>query len=341
MHVRLILDTNLWSSVGREGSVEHLNNLMAQQRAVLIMPPSILVEVLKTPVAATRDSIIQAMTTGRRQRLPSEAQSESDEFVSAVRAARPQWLRRMPDTARVASLNSFWTKRVWQNSLVASDRLHDFQVARKPIIDHLVQQQRDQRSEVLRLSFNVDPLTEITASADSGAPIDYLGGWDGGPVEAWRISNRDLFWEQLVTEPRRALLSPRDTTYADWVGAYVDLRALAADKADFTRLWLYEVELSVTPRSWLRWAINFAQTSMKVTEGNPSDEQHGAYLLDADLLLTADKRFVEAIKLVRKSCPFVIAEPLWVDRHGGKASVVDDILETLAEHEHDSKRQVQ
>ncbi|SCG60546.1 hypothetical protein GA0070213_106357 [Micromonospora humi] len=71
------------------------------------MAPSTLMEVIRLPAPEARQRIISAMGTGPRRRLATEAESESAEVVAEVRRVRPQWLRSMPDTARVASLNTF------------------------------------------------------------------------------------------------------------------------------------------------------------------------------------------------------------------------------------------
>ena len=56
-------------------------------------------------------------------------------------------------------------------------------------------------------------------------------------------------------------------------------------------------------RIWLRWAANLIQSESKITTGNPADEQHSTYLLDCDVFLTADKRYVDALQLREPSEP--------------------------------------
>jgi hypothetical protein len=62
-------------------------------------------------------------------------------------------------------------------------------------------------------------------------------------------------------------------------------------------------------RNWLRWAVNFVQTGFKVTPGNPADEQHGTYLLDADVYLSADATYIKVLQTVYEDAPFPMAEP--------------------------------
>jgi len=52
------------------------------------------------------------------------------------------------------------------------------------------------------------------------------------------------------------MFTHEEATYADWVGARVDLRAMCASREAFNRFWLYEVERAYMPRAWLRWAAD-------------------------------------------------------------------------------------
>jgi hypothetical protein len=133
-------------------------------------------------------------------------------------------------------------------------------------------------------------------------------GWLDEPVEVWRMSTFELYWRQLVTVAGRAVLTKEDTTWADWVGAYVDLGAIRKSRSDFLRFWAYEVNMDSMPRNWIRWAVSLLQSTEKVTPGNPSDEQHSAYLVDCDCFLTADSRYASVLQAVREDAPLEMAE---------------------------------
>ncbi|MER7419043.1 hypothetical protein ABT346_20050 [Micromonospora peucetia] len=100
----------------------------------------------------------------------------------------------------------------------------------------------------------------------------------------------------------------QDTTFADWVGAYVGLSRLRSSRADFTKFWLYDVSIAALRRNWIRWAVRHIQTAQKISGGNPADEQHSFYLVDADVILLADSRYVRALNIVREDAPFTMAE---------------------------------
>lgn len=191
---RVMLDTNLWSSIGDEQVVDEFNAAMASRSVEIVTPPSILVEVARLPVAAARQRIIYALTTGRRDRLRTEAALESAELIGEARRVRPHWLRRMLDTARTASLDTFWTKKVWREAADNSTRIHEYQVAEHAVeTDYLVSSQKRDRRELLRTNFEVRPLTAIRAERGPDTPEAYLCGWSGEPVEAWRIVCRDIY----------------------------------------------------------------------------------------------------------------------------------------------------
>jgi hypothetical protein len=236
--MRVMLDTNLYSSIGDENAAKAFAD-MAKIRSIQIgTPPSTLVEVINLPAAEPRQIITNALARGPRIRLQTEAQSECWELVSAIRRCRPNWVRRVPDTARVASLSNFWTNKIWRQVLGNSEGFHAYQSREKPLYDYLVDQQRAQQREKLETKFNIRPLPAIVARPVLSDPADInASGWSGEPVEAWRVINCGLYWHQLKVVAGRAVLTRENTTFADWVEPYVEVSPLRSNFADFTRLW--------------------------------------------------------------------------------------------------------
>jgi len=306
--MRIILDTNLWSSIGDERVEKSFNTLAKSRGLQVLVPPSILIEVMRLPVAEARDQIIRALATGPRHRLPTEAQSESSEVVSEIRRVRSHWMRSMPDTSRVWALNNFWTKRIWRSALENSQPLHEYEMHRTPLLDAYIKYERSQRTEMIRANFQVRPLTALTTAPSQEGLLGSLPGWSGEAVEPWRVSSCVLYWYQLAVIVGRAMLTKEDTTIADWVGAYVDLSKVRSNPEDFTRFWLHDVNRDAVPRNWLRWAVNLVQSGYKIGSGNPADEQHSSYLLDCDLFLSADARYVSMLGIVREDAPFDLGE---------------------------------
>ncbi|MDX2973530.1 hypothetical protein [Kribbella solani] len=152
------------------------------------------------------------------------------------------------------------------------------------------------------------------------AAIDGVGDMRGdGRLRSrgWRMADRTGGgWEDVVLRAvlapvgGRSVLTKEDATFADWVGACVDLSAIRRARSDFLRFWAHEVDLGSMPRNWIRWAVNLLQATEKVTGGNPSDEQHSSYLVDADYFLTADRRYAAILEAVREDAPFEIAKTI-------------------------------
>jgi len=324
VHIRISLDTNLWSSIGDEMARKSFDSFLRSRSLDVVVPPSILVEVINLPVIEARQRIIQALAQGPRQRLDTEAQSECAEVVSEAKRVRPLWMRSMPDTTKVWLLNNFWTKKIWRQAQVDSQPFHEYQKSLMTRHRILVDRQRGNRTRMLQSGFKPRPLTTVMVTPDPDAPESYLAGWDREPVEMWRVVNRDLYWRELSVVSGRAVLTKEDTTIADWVGSYVDLPRLRSNRSDFTKFWLQDVELGAMRRNWLRWAVDLAQFDFKVTGGNPADTQHSSYLLDCDLFLSADARYVDVLKLVRADAPFSFAEPRLVS--GDRAIPILDRL---------------
>jgi hypothetical protein len=66
---RVMLNTNLWSSIGDEQLVDQFNAAMTSRGGEIVTPPSLLVEVARLPVAAARQRIIRALTTCEMPKL--------------------------------------------------------------------------------------------------------------------------------------------------------------------------------------------------------------------------------------------------------------------------------
>lgn len=327
-NTRIALDTNLWSYLGDQGAAEEFQRLVDGRGFRVVIPPSTLLEVLRLPLAEPRKRIIDVMTHARRVRLTSEAELESRETVAEVKRCRPQWLRFMPDTAKVVSLHAYWTKRVWREAKEHPEALHVYLVNQSPIAEHLLGVQRKNRAGVLRDKFDAADLSHLQVTATAELADAQVAGWDGGPVEAWRWITRKFFWHQLRVVHRRAVSTGEDTTMSDWIGAYVALDRMTGSPEDFTKFWFYDVERCAVPRNWLRWAVHQVQTSMKVTAGNPYDDQHSAYLVDFDVFLSADKRYIQALEIVKNHAGFSMAEPRLVSS-GLNTPIVDRLSAAL------------
>lgn len=103
--------------------------------------------------------------------------------------------------------------------------------------------------------------------------------------------------------------------------------SVARDRESFNRFWYYDVVPDRVVRTWLRCVVPWVQLETKVGSGNPADAQHAAYLLDADVFVTADRRFASGLELLRPWAPTVFARIALIP---GQGSVVEAMRAALA-----------
>lgn len=270
--------------------------------------PSVLLEVLRTPRADYRDRDVAAMVASGGLRLPSEIELCCNDFVHTVRRHRPRWQRTRTDYATVNHFHTFWTQGIWDLAVADPDAAH--QRAGSILLPHqpkMVANQRANRNEILDHQRTIDYIDLKFRWTNAPGPF---GIAFGESIEAWRIDIGLLYWNQLA---RRAVAGA-DTTWMDWFGSYLDLERVTADSTDFGALWLHDLSPADVQREWLQSALRWTQTQMRITDSNPVDEQHSAYLPNADLFLSTDRRLVSALRTVRNQAPFPVAEPRLIDR---------------------------
>jgi hypothetical protein len=112
-----MLDNNVRTYVGERNLAAALERFEGDTPGLTnVVPPSILLEALRTPVIDVRNQIVGAMTSRRRERvhpLP-QARQEADEVVAAITRRQPAWMRQFPDPSSARKLEAFWTRRIWQ-----------------------------------------------------------------------------------------------------------------------------------------------------------------------------------------------------------------------------------
>ena len=116
--MRLILDTNVWAYLADADEGDALADLEDRLGFRNVVPPSILLETLRTSNKEVRERIVQVMTARGNVRIhPStEAREMADELVAELRRLRPEWVRTFPETSQIKRLNKYWTKKLWQEA---------------------------------------------------------------------------------------------------------------------------------------------------------------------------------------------------------------------------------
>lgn len=331
---RVMIDTNIWSRLAEQGQQYQFIKLTRTKLVDVVMPPATLLEALRTQDAETRQAIIKTICRRRWKRLPTEAQSEAAELVSEIRRLRPAWMLDYPDVAAVASHEHFWRQSIYDLALVNDPQLRALsQVVgareRKAFSDLQGDQQVRFRSDGVFRSLEEaqEQLPSLVVYPDPRVLKNpEAEGWEPGTkVAPWRVNLLSVQWKALVLDPVRTQITGQSATYADWIGAYVDLSAVRRSRRDFGHLLLYEVDETRMPRNWLRRAVALVQHSMKLTRGNPVDAQLASYLPDADIFVTNDRRFARIIDAIRPAARTTYAASAYADIYGAGGNAVSAI----------------
>jgi len=127
---------------------------------------------------------------------------------------------------------------------------------------HQAEELRDEARSLSPKWQNV-PLTNFMASGLASLP-----GWNGQPVEPWRISALNVFNNAARTVNHPSI---------DWLEGEVNIDLMLFQSASLVKFWLHDVELRRMPRHWLRWAFEMQQRFHRVIAGTPVDAQISCY----------------------------------------------------------------
>ncbi|WP_091470889.1 hypothetical protein [Paenarthrobacter nitroguajacolicus] len=329
--MRILLDTNLWSSLD-DGSLPKLEGLLVRLDLQIQVLPSTLLEIIEIPHEDVRKRLVAGLAKGsNRTRVRTEADMFAEEVVELIRRTRPDWLLRIPNRARVQSLQTFWLKKVWKQALEDSTGMHEYQLSKTQMRKDIIRRQKLNRAELLEKKVVLGDLTQISGEHEdlvAGKPIlsGNLPGWDGSRRELWRVNLAQLTWYQLGMIGPRAGITGEDRTMTDWIEPWVDLGKLRSNPESFIQMLLEEANIDDVRRNWLNWAVDLVQSTSKIGSGNPADAQHSSYLIGCDLFLTADSRFVDILERVRVDAPFPFARSVLVE--GDRRKSTADRIET-------------
>jgi hypothetical protein len=261
----------------------------------------------------------------RRIKCPTEAALVTTELVAALQWHRPEWLLARPDMRRWHQLSNHWQRKMWMWALT-SDELHARVRARAERHQQLLPRLKEEQDALRRMGHDAADLADLFVMAASSLADEYAAGWSGDRIAAWRLDLRDQWMQALCTRE-----DPTEEPYFtlhDWASCRLDIAAIRRDRVDFSRLWLKDIEPADVPRDYMRWAFRLAQASKRIEAGNLVDNQHSAYLLDADYFVTADKRFTDALEIMRPQVSAGMARTLRVTPTGPE-DVVGQIRQAL------------
>ncbi|TWG28148.1 hypothetical protein FHX75_111299 [Micromonospora palomenae] len=259
-----MLDTNLWSYLATETAADKLDATLAKAGHKVVVPPLMLREVLDTPDAAKRDATVRLMCHRAWKKLPSEIDLEAEQLTTEIRRLRPEWLRAIPKTDRLHSFRDYWSKVYWREAVQKTNeviaRKNASELGDKTAAEIARVQAANKAANAswpfAPVDFRVAALSAVTAedhpNPDPGAKL----GWPPDtPVLLWRVNTRDVWWYQLIRETGVAIMRGEDTTVTDFLGAYVDVRAMVSDRASFNRFFLFEMQPWRVSRQWWRGTL--------------------------------------------------------------------------------------
>jgi hypothetical protein len=323
--MRTILDTMVWSYISDRGEQFALETLEDRRKLELVIPPSVLLETLRTPRPEVRSRIVTAICSrpGKRIHPPSEAKREADELVAAVRKHRPAWLRAFPRDDKLPALEAFWTRKLWQDAKRNPQRVADIAITYTNSEQEAEAALQRQRTLKNSLGGGQAPGAASWFADISDQPDQIKRGWNGERIEAWRFENAVYWWTHLCEPGRRS-----DTTPLDWAGPWLKINMIRRDRPGWNCFWYHEVAPAELPRNWIRTTLPWAQLATKIGPGNPRDAQHAAYLFDADIFITADRRFARVLDLLRSETPAKFAEVRIIPGDAPIIHVIEEIVPT-------------
>lgn len=312
--LRLLFDTNVWTEIGLRGQAHVLRKGVQSGHVTVLVQPSVLLEIGRTP-RPRLDTILPAITDLTWTTLPTEAYLECSEIVEAIRRHRPAWIRGFPDSSRVATLRNWWTHRIWVEARRSPEFLQ--LLSRHNTNSHLLEKLYEEQREwkrLLKTSNFIFRHDDAYTNAFEHPDRRLREGARNELIEAWRfevamIMNVDI--RRGLEE--RASFRDSTATYFDWLDPYVNLSAVMNDPGALNDFFYHSVAASDLKRNWLRWAVKWGQLDSKPSVGNAADEQHSAYLYEADLFFSADRRFCRCLEAARRYAPEPFAQTHVVD----------------------------
>ncbi|EMR47977.1 hypothetical protein PPUTLS46_009044 [Pseudomonas putida LS46] len=257
--------------------------------------------------AEGRRRLIHLVTEKDWKRLMPEVFSECAEVKSEIIRLRPEWRIAEPNMKEFNRLRYDWVrpkKGFWDRARRGIETAPTNESVRRDEEDRLAVEQsfaiRDRLKDVKKpegdthlqkASYKLEP----EAAGETEQTVDY-----------WRVPSLVVFTSELRFY---------ESAVREWLDSEIDLRAMLAAPDSMNSLWLQEFDVAAVPRQWLRGSFEFLQKWHKVNTGTPGDARLATHLVDADVIISADKNFVRFAERCRAEAPFKIGKTLRAQAH--------------------------
>lgn len=314
--MRILIDSNVWRYVVDSGGLARVRTQARRSPHRLVVAPAVLYEAYRCDDPHLRRELVNAITDPAWTRLMPEAYSESQELLGEVARARPYWMRLNADAVDHRKNRHDWRRSkggLWDRA--RNDPDAEARRAITPLADEAARAgSRELREWGKRTpaDFQRKHLDELRGRFPEAVP-----GWDGEDFEPWRQSAM-VIWLGAARG--------KQPTYAQWVQELIQIDHLGIATTDLLRFWLREVNKQRMPRHWIRDAFYHLQSFHKVNDGTPMDAQIASYLVDADVVVSADKNFVKIAQRCAQEAPFRVATPSLAP---AGAAAVESLIDAL------------
>lgn len=310
--MRVLLDTNIWRYLVDAQAIP----LLRRSNHEVLVAPAVVYEAFRTHDVELRTRLVDALTLPHWRRLMPEAYSESMEVIAEIRRVRPDWMRDKPDKTLFNRLRYDWRASkggFWYRARHETERERAL-VANPSLLTQAQAQARAAREEAKSFPRELERASFRTLRGAFGEDSGESGRLE---FEPWRYTSM-VAWMQGMHFPGHP--------YQDWLNPFVITAFLAYSSPSLEMFWLRDVGTSAMPRNWLRFVFEYQQRFHRVTAGTPGDAQLGTYLVDADVMFSADKNFVRFAERASAEAPFAVARSVLVP---AGAAAVEAVLAAL------------
>lgn len=305
--MRFFLDTNIWSYIASEGAGSDLAKSARIAGNEIVISPAVVDEVQQMSDVEGRRRLIKLVTGKDWTRLMPEVFSECAEVKSEIIRLRPEWRITEPNMKEYNRLRYDWVrpkKGFWDRARRGVETSVTNESFRRDKEERLAEEEsfviRERLKEVKKPGGETY-LQYVGHTPNTGTP-----GWSGKPVHYWRMPSLHMFKSELQVY---------ESAISEWLDSEINVRAMLTSPESMNRLWLHELDPALVPRQWLRGSFEFLQAWHKVTTGTPGDARLATHLVDADVIISADKNFVHFSERCREEAPFKIGKTMRAQAH--------------------------